>query len=349
MKKLALFGGAPLRQKPFPAYPVYGWEEEEAVVRVVRSNALCAQVGHEVELFEKEYAAYHDVPNAVAVTNGTIALHIALAAAGVGVGDEVIVPPYTWLSTGSAVIMQNAIPVFADIEPDSIGLDPDAVVKKITPCTKAIITVHVNGYPCDMDGLLKLAAERNLILIEDCAHAHGAEYHGKKVGTLGQFGCFSFQHKKNLSLGEGGMVITSNTELAGRLKALRSFEYPNINYNYRLPELQAAIGRVRLQKLDQMNEARRKNAAVLDRELKGIRGLIPQQVRENCMGVFYNYAIKYSEKELGVPRDRFIEAAVAEGIGSIGFYRPINNDPIFKLQDAFGHGCPFRCPLYKGT
>lgn len=349
MSKLALLGGEPVRKEPFPLYPTYGKEEEEAVLRVVRSNALCSQVGQEVETFEREFAEYNSSLYGVAVSNGTTALCVALAAAGIGVGDEVIVPPYTFVATASAVVTQNAVPIFADIETDSLGLDPKEVHKKITPRTKAIIPVHMNGYPCDMDALLKIAKEHDLIVVEDCSHAHGAEYHGKKVGTLGDLGTFSFQHKKNMSLGEGGIVITSNPDYAEKMRNLRSFGHEMISYNYRMPELQAAIGRVRLAKLDEMNQIRRENAEVLRLGLSEIESLSPLKVRDNCNAVYYNYVIRYSEQKTGVLRSKILDAIKAEGIPIPFSYTPLNIHPIFRNQNAFGHNCPFKCPLYQGN
>lgn len=348
MTKLAILGAESFRTKPFPLYPTYGKEEEEAILRVLRSNALCAQVGNEVKSFEQAFAEYHKCSYAVAVSSGTTALQVALAAAGVGVGDEVIVPPYTFLATATSVVSQNAIPVFADIETTSLGLDPDAVRKKITSRTKAIIPVCMNGYPCDMESILKIAEKHNLVVIEDCSHAHGAEYRGRKIGTLGHMGAFSFQHKKNMSLGEGGIIITGDSNYDREMRKIRSFSDAPISYNYRMTELHAAIGKVRLAKLDSMNEIRQANAAILDQELKGIDGIKPLQVQKNCKGVYYNYILRYSKQELGVPRAIFIKAVNAEGIPLVSGYTPLHHHPVFKRQNAFGHGCPFRCPLYKG-
>ena len=345
MSALALFGGSPVRTEPFPRYPVLGEDEIAAATEVIRSGNLCAQMGHQVEAFESEFAAYCGASYAVATSNGTTALHSALAAAGVGVGDEVIVPPYTFLSTATSVIMQNAIPVFADIEPDTLGLDPVDVRARITPRTKAVIVVHMNGYPADLDGLMAVADEHSLVVIEDCSHAHGAEYDGRKVGTIGHLGGFSFQQKKNLSLGEGGVVITNDRDRAAKARAFRSFGRLPMAYNYRMTELYAAVGRVRLKRLDDENAERIRNAQYLDRELERLPGLEPQEVRPGTKAVYYNYVLRYSEGALGVNRAWFIEAVQAEGIPLPLIYFPLYRHQTFQTRDAYGHGCPFACAL----
>lgn len=348
MPKLAINGGEPVRTKPFPRYPTLGEEEVQAAIEVINSHNLCSQMAEDgqVEKFEEEFAEYLGAKFAVATSCGTTALHTALAAAGVGVGDEVIVPAYTFFSTATSVLMQNAIPVFADIEPETLGLDPESVRRRITPRTKAVIPVHMNGYPMDMEGLTKVAEEHNLIVIEDCSHAHGAEYKGRKVGTIGHINIFSFQQKKNLSLGEGGIVVTDDEELAERARAFRSFGRVPLAYNYRMTELHAAIGRVRLAKLDRENEQRIRNAEYLHRELEGLPGIRPQRPREGTKAVYYNYVVKYYEEELGVPRDRFVAAIEAEGIPIPQIYKPVYRHHTFQIKDAYGKGCPFTCPYY---
>jgi len=347
MAKLAINGGEPVRKEPFPRYPILGEEEIQAAIEVIRSHNLCSQMGDQVGRFEEEFAEYLGARFAIATSNGTTALHTAMAAAGVGVGDEVIVPAYTFFSTATSVLMQNAIPVFADIEPETLGLDPESVRQRVTPRTKAVIPVHMNGYPMDMDGIMEVAGEHGLVVIEDCSHAHGAEYRGRKVGTIGHINIFSFQQKKNLSLGEGGIVVTNDEKLAERAKAFRSFGRVPLAYNYRMTELHAAIGRVRLAKLDEQNEQRIRNAEYLHRELEGLPGIKPQRPREGTKAVYYNYVIKYFEEELGVPRDRFVAAIEAEGIPVPQIYEPVYRHYTFKVKDAYGHGCPFTCPYYK--
>lgn len=345
--RLALRGGTPVRQAPLPVYPPPGSADEiEAAARVLRSGNLTATRGPEVEEFGEAFAAYNGAKHAVAVSNGTTALHAALAAARIGVGDEVIVPALTFLASATSVLMNNAIPIFADIEPETLGLDPVSVRSRITERTRAIIIVHLNGYPADMDGLLAAAREHGLTVIEDCAHAHGALFGSRKVGVLGDMGCFSFQHKKNLSLGEGGAVITNDDGLAQRLRQVRNFGTEQLGYNYRMTELHAAIGKLRLARLDQMNAQRRANAAHLDEHLAALPGLTPQRPRTGTTSVYYNYMLRYDPDVIGVSRDRFAEALVAEGVVADPPYQPIYNRASFQARDCYGRGCPFACPLY---
>ncbi len=348
MSKLAIHGGEPVRTEPWPVWPQYGPAVRQAIQRVARSHVYCSQMGGEVGHFEEAYADYHGVPHAVAVANGTVALQAALAAAGVGCGDEVIVPAYTFVATAMAAVENNAIPVFADSEPLSQGLDPEDVRRKITPRTRAIMPVHINGYPCDMEAILSIARDHDLVVIEDCAHAHGALYKGRRVGTLGHFGCFSFQQKKNMSLGEGGMVITSDAAAAERLHEMRGFAWTNVTRNWRMGEFYGAIGREQIKVLDEQNQRRRANAATLVEALGKIPGLAPLPGLPDTQPVYYNLILQYDENEIGVPREDFVEALNAEGIPVKMFYMPIQRWPTFPAADFFGRGCPFSCPRYEG-
>ena len=348
MPTLAVNGGPPVRTTPFPSYPVFGEEEAEAAAEVVRTSILHSELGEQVEAFEQEYAAYHDVAHSVACSNGTTALHLAIAAAGAGVGDEVIVPPYTFFVTATSVLMHNAIPVFADIERETLGLDADSVAAKITPRTKGIILVHVNGFPAaHARKLMALAKERELTLIEDCAHAHGAEFHGRKTGTIGHAGAFSFQHKKNLSLGEGGMVLTGDADLAEKARKMRSFGRPELGFNYRMYEIHGAIGRIRLKRLDAENALRAANARYLDRGLAGLSGIEVRKAAPDTKPVHYTYVLSYHEEELGLSRGRFLEAVNAEGIMATAGYQPVYRHPTFRIRNAYNRGCPWSCPHYE--
>jgi len=335
-----------VRTTPWPKYPVLGADEEAAAVRVVRAQNLCEAFGTEVREFEREFAAYLGVMHAIAVCNGTAALHTALAAAGVGVGHEVIVPPYTFVATATAVPMQNAIPVFADIEPRTQGLDPAEVAKRITARTRAVIPVHMNGFPMEIEAIMDIAKRHNLIVIEDCSHAHGAAVGDHKAGTFGHINAFSFQQKKNLSLGEGGAVVTDDPTLAERARAFRSFGKVPLPVNYRMPELHGAIGRVRLRKLDEQNAERIRNAQCLDEALAGLRGIRTQRPRPGTTSVYYNYIVQVYEEELGIDKATFLKALQAEGIPATPGYYPLQRHHTFQIQDAHGRGCPFRCPLY---
>ena len=340
MAKLAINGGAPVRKKPWPVgYPLFSEtveEEIKAATRVIRSRRLCSQFGSEVESFERAYAEYIGVKHAVAVSTGTAALHVALAVLDIAPGDEVILPAYTFQATASAVAMQNATPVFADSEPKVQGIDPEHAGKLVTKRTKAIIPVAANGYPLDMDRLMDFAREAALAVIEDASHAHGAEYKGRKIGSIGRLNAFSFQQQKNLPLGEGGILTTDDDELADRAREMRSFGR-GVGYNYRMAELHAAIGAVRLADLDRQTAVRIANADYLHEKLAGLRGITTQKPLPETRCVYYNFVLRYEPQMLGVGRDRFREALKAEGVGFGGFYYPLYRHPAF--QDAEG-SCP---------
>src|SRR6266487_5225054 len=212
--KLALLGGTPGRTRPFTSWPIFGKAEEKRLLRTLRSGKWGRLHGPEVAEFENRFAAMHGCQHGIAVVNGTVSLRIALQAAGIRAEDEVIIPPYTFFSTASAVVEANAVPVFADIDLDTFNLDPKAVENSITPRTRAIIPVHFAGQPADMDAIMAIARKRKLIVIEDAAHAHGASYKDRPAGSIGHFGSFSFQSSKNLTAGEGGIIITNDDELA---------------------------------------------------------------------------------------------------------------------------------------
>jgi dTDP-4-amino-4,6-dideoxygalactose transaminase len=345
---LAIRGGAATRSEAWPAWPQYGQRVRDAVARVAASNVYCSQTGSEVESFERAFADYHGVAHAVAVANGTVSLQAAIAAAGVGCGDEAIVPAYTFAATASALVENNAIPVFVDSERLSQGLDPQAVRDKITARTKAILPVHMNGYPCDMDAVMDVAAEHDLAVIEDCSHAHGATHRGRKVGTIGHFGCFSLQQKKNLSAGEGGIVITSDGEAAERMRGMRGLGWEPVTHNWRMSEFHAAVVNEQLKQLNRHNEQRRRNVDTLLEALGDVRGVTALPGLPDTEPVYYNLILQFDEEVVGVPRQVFVDALNAEGIPVKMFYVPLQRWPIFAQADFFGRGCPFSCPKLEG-
>ena len=348
MSSLAILGGTPVRTEPWPAWPQHGPEVEEAILRVARSNNYHPSFGNETTAFEAAFAEYHGASHAVAVGSGTVALQAAMAAAGVGCGDEVIVPAYTYAASASAAVEQNAIPVFVDSEPASQGLDPEDVRRKITPSTKAIVVVHANGYPCDIDAVMAIADEHGLVVIEDCSHAHGARTKGRLVGTIGHFGAFSLQHKKNLSAGTGGVVITDDAEAAERMRTMRSFFWDRVGHNWLISEFSSAIARAQLPMLDEMNAARRANAAAVVDALGQLDGITPLPGLPDTEPVYYNLILQYDEVVAGAPRKAFVKALKAEGIPIHMFYQPLQRWPIFAEADFYGQGCPFSCPKHSG-
>ena len=358
----ALLGGKPVRERPLPPVPILGEEEKQAVLEVLESRSLSAAShtnilgGARAQRFEEEFAAYCGSKHAIAVNSGTAALHVALAAAGVGPGDEVLVPSYTFTSTASAVLMHNAIPIFVDVDPNTFCMDPSRAKEAITVATKAMIPVHLLGNVADMDRLLEIARRHSLSVIEDTAQAPGAAWRDRTAGTLGDFGTFSFQETKNMMTGEGGMVITDRDDLAERCRLVRnhgevfmqdrprSYVSNMLGWNYRLTELEAAIGRVQLRHLDQWNDVRRENAAYLSEHLVG-SAFAPPYVAEGVKHVFHLYGILYDEERAGVPRKIILDALEVEGLPfTSGYPHPLYKNPLFQERLVYGtEGCPFTC------
>lgn len=293
-------------------------------------------LGPHVNALEEEVAAYHGLPYAAGVANGTDALLLALRACGIGPGDEVITTPFTFIATAEVIALLGARPVFADIRPDTFNLDCSQIAARITARTKAIIPVHLFGHPADMDPVMKIAGEHNLKVIEDCAQAFGAVYHGRKVGSIGDAGCFSFFPSKNLAgYGDGGMVITKSKDIAERIKILRNhgsskrYYHEEAGYNSRLDEIQAAIIRVKFKKIDQFNAARRNNAAAYGAAIKGGNIVLPS-VADGCEHVFHQFTIRAKN------RDHIAEALQKKEIASAVYYPvPLHRQDVFlKLYDA---------------
>jgi dTDP-4-amino-4,6-dideoxygalactose transaminase len=290
--------------------------------------------------FEQEFATYHDAKYGIAVTNGTAALEVALAALGVGPGDEVLVPDFTFVATASAVLFAGALPVPVDVTLDTYCIDPDLVERAITERTKAMIVVHLGGHPADMDRLPEIAQRHGLDLVEDCAHAHGSEWRERKVGSFGGFGTFSFQQSKLMTAGEGGIVITSDAELerkarsvhdCGRLPGEWFYSHFMYGSNYRLSEWQGAVLRQQLARLDEQAAVRTRNATILNSELSRIEGITPQVLDSRCTrNGHYAYIFHYDSSGFeGVSIERFIQALNAEGIPTQASYPPIHELDLF--------------------
>ncbi len=346
--KLAIAGGAQTHSGGWPKWPVFDLMEEAAVLRVLRSGQWWSVGGTEVVTFEREFADFQHASHAVCVTNGTAALEVSLRALGIGCGDEVIVPPYTFVATASSVLQVSATPVFADICPHNLNLDPDAVEAAITPGTAAIIPVHIAGCPADMDRLRAIAQRHHLALIEDAAQAHGAEWKGRKVGAIGEMGTFSFQASKNLNAGEGGAILTDQEELAercwsvhnvGRVRSGKWYEHQVLGGNFRMTEFQAAILRSQIKRLPEQMQQRTRGAAVLNQslsEIPGIQPLIPEPAV--TAHAYHLYLFRYiSEAFGGHSRDEFVDALSMEGVPCSAGYVPLYREKLF-YRKANGQG-----------
>lgn len=314
------------------AKPLIGDEEREAVDRVLRSGMIAQ--GPEVAAFEKEFANHFvQGRSTVAVNSGTSGQHLGLLAAGVGAGDEVIVPSFTFAATGNSVALTGATPVFVDIEPNYFTLDPEAVRAAITPRTKGIMPVHLYGHPFLVDQIEAIAKEHGLAIYEDAAQAHGASWNGRPVGTLGDFAMFSLYPTKNMTSGEGGMVACANDELARNVRVLRNqgmekqYENEVIGFNARMTDIHAAIGRVQLTKVDAWTKGRQLNAAALNVGLSGLAGVRTPMVADGAVHVYHQYTVRVDAAE----RDRIHTALKEEhGVGS-GVYYPIPNHRLPSL------------------
>ena len=298
-------------------------------------------LGPNVSELEKEIAAYHKVPFAIGVANGTDALLLALKACGIGEGDEVITTPFTFIATAEVISQLNAVPVFVDIVPETFNIDPEELKKKITKKTKAVIPVHLFGHPAEMDPIVNLCQKYNIKIIEDCAQAFGAEYNGKKVGTIGDCGCFSFFPSKNLACyGDGGMVITKDKDIAEQIRLLRNhgsaikYYHNAIGYNSRLDEIQAAIVRVKLRKIDEFNESRRTNANLYRSCIKRDDVILPTESTE-CRHVYHQFTIR-SKK-----RNNMMDSLKRNDISSAIYYPlPLHKQEVFAGQRTISGELP---------
>jgi dTDP-4-amino-4,6-dideoxygalactose transaminase len=346
MDKLAISGGTPVRTAAFPAWPISGPEEERRVLEVLRSGKWGRFQGDQVAEFERRFAAFQGARFAMASVNGTTTMRIALLAAGIEAGEEVIVPPFTFLATAGVVIEANAVPIFVDIEPGTYNLDPRAIEAAITPRTRAIIPVHFGGACADMDPIMAVALRHGLTVIEDAAHAHGATYKGRGAGTLGDMASFSFQASKNITAGEGG-ILTSNDEPLYRTcfqihNCGRPFEgtwYAHLIFgaNYRMTELQGAVLNAQLDRLAEQTARREDNGTYLAGLLSGIPGLAPQERPDYVTRHSYHgFITRYDQPAWGVSRAAFTAAVQAEGIPlGEGYTRSLYNQPVF-LEKRFG-------------
>ena len=353
---------------PFSPWPSFSQEEADAVSRVLLSNKVNYWTGQEGREFEREFAAFAGTDYAIAVANGTLALDLALQGLGIGVGDEVVVTPRTFLASATSVINAGATPVFADVDPDTQNITPETVAAVITPKTKAVVCVHLAGWPCDMDGFMALAEEHNLFVIEDCAQAHGATYKDKPVGGLGHVGCWSFCQDKIMSTGgEGGMVTCNDRELWSRMwsfkdhgkswEAVYEREHPpgfrwlheSVGTNWRLTEMQAAIGRIQLRRMQDWTIARKANCQAIWQTASALTGLRAPIVPSEIGHAGYKCYVFVDENmvsgSVGEVRDKIMSALVAKGVPC--FSGSCSEVYLEKAFTGLTFGPPKRLPIAK--
>ncbi len=374
---LALRGGTPVVPKQLHVrWPVITADDKAAVQAALDSGIVSGPYAPQVKALEEEWARYCGVRHALTTNSGTAALHTAVAAGGIGTGDQVITTAFTFLATALAVLQNNAVPVFADIDPRTYNIDPNRIEERITARTRAIIPVHIHGCPADMDRISAIARKHHLLVIEDAAQAHGSTYKGTKVGGLGDMAIFSFQASKNLPAGEGGMFVTNREELKERANRFRMFgedvresdkkafdparpldgvrEYNSLmmGWMYRSNEMTAALVRSQLRRLDDSLAQTRRNAAYLTEHLGKIPGITPPHIPPDCTSSYYQYRIRLDPKALGVTmpvkefRLKLLAALGAEGVEvSLWQTVPVPGQTLFRERTGYGLGCPWRCPL----
>lgn len=373
MNKLAIHGGVPVRNRPFPFSITTGMEEVIAATEVVKQGLLSGFVGsptpeffggREIQRLEEMWSERFQVKYSISCNSATSGLIMAVGAAGISPGDEVIVSPYTMSATATSILFYGGIPVFADIEPDCFCLDPKSIRERITPYTKAIITTDIHGQSSDIDEIMRIAQEHKLTVIVDCAQAPGAMYKDRYAGTLAHMGVYSLNRHKNIQCGEGGIVVTNDGELALRLKLIRNHAENMIDvdgfspksivnmigYNFRMTEVEASIAQQQLKKMDILNQHRIDMVAFLNDELSDIKWLKMPVVRARCTHVYYMHIMLYDEAMAGASRLSFIEAIRAEGIPIWGGYmKPLYLNPIYQRKTAIGDkNFPFVGDHYKG-
>ncbi|KAB7628239.1 DegT/DnrJ/EryC1/StrS family aminotransferase [Alkalilimnicola sp. S0819] len=370
--KLAILGGDPVRRKDFPNRVSMGPEEKAAALRVLDSDVLSGFVGAAGEFFngakevrdlESAWASRYGFKHAISVNSWTAGLQVAAGAIGIEPGDEVICPPYTMSATSTAMLFYGGIPIFADIDPTRYSLDPASIEARITPRTRAIVVVHLFGYPADMDSIMAIARKHRLKVIEDAAQAPGVLYRGQPVGAIGDIGGFSLNFHKHIHTGEGGLLVTNDDQLALRSQLIRNHgenateaygveDISNtIGSNYRFTELQAAIASEQFKKLPAMLEHRKQLGLYLDQRLESLPGLTIQKLEPGSTHAYYMYPLRYDENVLGVPRSVFLRAVLAELPRprywdttplAEGYVKPLYLNPVYQQRIAIGRkGFPF--------
>jgi len=368
--KLALHGGPKTIVEPFKRYNPLGQEEREAVKSVMESGVLSKFLGcwnedfyggPNVQAFERQCESYFGVKHAITVNSWTSGLIAAVGAIGIEPGDEVIVSPWTMCASATAILHWNAIPVFADIEPETFCLDPASIEANITPYTKAIMVIDIFGQSAEMDAVMEIAEHHKLKVMTDTAQAPGTSYKGKKTGTLGHVGGYSLNYHKHIHTGEGGILVTNDDDIAERLQLIRNHAEAVVEdkgvanivnmlgYNFRLGEIECAIGIEQLRKLDYLVASRQRAADYLTEGLMGLPGLLTPAIRAECTHAFYVYPMILDVELLGVPRSRIIDALEAEGMeGLAGGYANLHLMPIYQEKIAYGSlGFPWTSDICK--
>lgn len=339
-EQLAINGGPRVRTRPLVAGKKVGAEELRELVDVIYSGQMNRWGGTKVKQFETEFAGLLGVKHAIASTSGTASLHVAMGMVNPDPGDEIITAPITDIGTVIPILYQGAIPIFADVHPETFTIDPVDVERKITPKTRAIIAVHLAGSPCDMDALVDIGKRHNLTVVEDCSQAHLSEYHGHPAGTIGDIGCFSLQQSKHITCGDGGITVTNDDDfgLRGKLFADKGWHrdeygprrYTLLGMNYRMTELQGAVALAQVRKLENVIAGRRRNGDLLTRLIADAPNICPQKLLDNCRHTYWHYELAV-DRDAPFTADDFAKALRAEGISGSAHYI---GKPIFLCHEA---------------
>jgi len=338
---LAIRGGKPVRTQPFPSWPIVKANDETSWSDVLHTGRWCRLDGTYVSRFEKAWAERLGSKYCLATASGTTALLTSLNALDIGPGDEVLVPPYTFVATINVVLMQHALPVFVDTDRETFQIDATKLEAAITPRTKCILPVHLGGSPADLDPILAVAEAHKLVVLEDACQAHLAEWKHKKVSTLGALGCFSFQASKNLNSGEGGAILTQDEALFEQCKSFynngrgaenASFEYVRNGLNHRMTEFQGSLLLSQMDRLEAQSRVRTQNAEYLTHLLKDTPGVYPARMYDGTTrNAYHLYMFRYDPEHFaGLPRDQFLKALQAEGIPCAAGYTPLNKEPFIE-------------------
>jgi dTDP-4-amino-4,6-dideoxygalactose transaminase len=355
MAKLAIRGGKSVRSKPFSSWPLWNEKEQTELLKVLKSGnwSYHARKHEKQGEFAERFARFHDAKYGICTNSGAAALEVSLRAAGVKPNDEVIVPALTFTATASAALLIGAVPVFVDVDPDSYCIDVGKFKDAISQKTRAVIPVHLYCNIANMDEIMAIANKNDLVVVEDCAHAHGSQWRGKGIGSIGTLGCFSFQQTKIMTAGEGGIITTNDEKLeefctslvdCGRVRKDDKYAQNTLGWNYRMTEFQAAVLLGQLERLPDQLLKREKNAGYLSSQLAKVEGIKPP-VKDGRVTrqSYYYYIMKYCQNSFeNVPRNRFMAALYFEGIPCEPIYEPVYQSPLFTLERG-------KWPLISGT
>ncbi len=354
MEKIALYGGTPVKTTPYGTGKRFGKEELANLEEALNQNSLFYWGGKMTKQFCEKFAKMYDTKYCVTTTSGTASIHVALGALGIGPGDEVITSPITDMGSLIGILYQNAVPVFADLDPHTYNMTPKSVEAKITERTKAIVVVHLAGNAAEIDKIVELARKRGIYVVEDCAQSYCCRYKGKYAGTFGDIGCFSLNDFKHISAGDGGMVITNNETLYHKALMFADKNYNRLGEsvvkrihqlapNYRMNELTAAVGLAQLDKVEDICRKRNAFGDKLNTALQGIKGIYPHKIQEGCESSYWFYMLRVNEEELGTTRTEFVKALTAEGLTVQEGYiaRCVYQQEMFKNKTVYSQTCQY--------